>query len=140
MLGPKVYLAGPFFTPEQDKLIDEIDRTLTAWDYEVSSPKTYLRLSKNSPPEEISRCFRLNCEKMDEADWVFAVVDDYDTGTIWEAGYMFRAGKPIVWYSDVPGRTLNVMLAEGAYSFINGLANISVDDLNKPLKWHGNVV
>ena len=120
MLGMKVYLASPFFNDEQVKLVDSLKSLLEEAGYDVISPKDKLMLSRDSIREEIQRCFKMNCDDMDSADWVLANIEGWDPGTTWETGYMFRSGKPIVYFSDTPGRRLNVMLQQSG-SFVNGL-------------------
>jgi nucleoside 2-deoxyribosyltransferase len=43
---------------------------------------------------------------------------------MWEVGYGYALGKPIVMYSTVPGRGLNLMLAQSVVGFVSGLDDV----------------
>lgn len=120
--GRHIYLAAPFFKDEQREVCDYIERFNGMHDIIIYSPRLDGGvLSPESPVDEISATYRENCVQIENAQFVLAVVDDFDPGTIWEMGYAEARGKPILSYSDVPGRGINVMLAGCSdLGFVNG--------------------
>lgn len=67
--------------------------------------------------------FADNTEHLKTAQLVLAVVDDYDTGTIWETGMAFGREIPVAYYAETlkDGETFNVMLAKSAVAVLQDL-------------------
>lgn len=125
--GKHVYLAAGFFTDKQKELCDFIEGLESTWQPIYSPRKDGGVLKPNSPTKTIKATFDDNCLCIGTASWVLAVIDDYDPGVIWEMGYAYAKDRPMLAYSDVPGRGLNVMLAGSCrLGFVNGR-----DDLRK---------
>lgn len=121
------YLAGPFFNEKQIALIKYLEG-LGSEMLPIYSPMTDgFVLKPDATNEEREQIFKANTDAIDEAYFVLAVIDDFDPGTIWEMGYAFGTAVPILAYSDVPGRGLNVMLAGSTeLGFVNGAAEITM--------------
>lgn len=128
-MAHQIYLAGPFFTPEQLALVQSLEQMLREQALVVFSPRlgqnalqmnSLISAKQKVPPELRKAVFRDNCVYIDEARLVVAVIDDYDTGTVWEAGYAYRAEVPIL---TVTNRSygLNLMLAECVIGHCKGL-------------------
>jgi len=86
----KIYLAAPFFTPEQLACVERLEGMLSGLPLEVYSPRTDGVLMKMSREERIRnarKLFDLNCHHISTSDVVVAVIDDRDVGTTWELGY-----------------------------------------------------
>lgn len=115
------YLAGPFFNEEQVELIQFIEGLASDANPIFSPMSDGFVLKPDASIEERDQIFQSNVDAIKEASWMLAVIDDFDPGTVWEMGYAYSDGLPILAYSDVPGRGLNVMLAGAAtLGFING--------------------
>lgn len=93
----KVYLAGPFFTSKERKIIEEFAKILRTR-YDVFVPMEHFieggeKMENYRWGEEV---FKIDIAGIDSAD--FAVVVDHgftsDAGTAWEAGYIFAKNKP----------------------------------------------
>ncbi|MCD1295413.1 nucleoside 2-deoxyribosyltransferase [Methanocella sp. CWC-04] len=92
----RLFLAGPFFTEEEAGRLDKVKTALEKLGYEVySTSHRNNRINLNSAVEKTIR-FRLLCEEISKSDGVFAVLDGKDAGTIWEMGYAFAIGKPVI--------------------------------------------
>ncbi len=119
--GLHIYFAAPFFNEVQRNLCDFVEE-LGSEIYPIYSPRIdggVLRPDSNN--EQRAKVFDSNKVAIEVADWVLAVVDDFDSGVIWEMGYAHGMGTSILGYSDVEGRGLNVMLAGSCnLGFING--------------------
>ena len=110
----KVYIAAPFFNEEQLSVVKRIESYLRENGINFFSPRSEGTLVKMSPEErkaKMSELFQSNVNHMDWCTHCIAVIDDYDTGTVWEMGYLFATGKKIVSFS-ANYHGINVMLNE----------------------------
>lgn len=108
-----VYLASPFFRPEQIERVEFIENILEDCGYTVFSPRKEFVVKPNASSEDRKKGFAGNCEAIDKADFILAVTDGKDMGTIWEAGYAFAKHKPILYFAETLGNNdFNLMLAE----------------------------
>lgn len=109
----KVYLASPFFKPEQIERIEFIENTLEENGYTVFSPRKEFVVKPDATSEDRKKGFQGNCNAIDNCDFVIAVTDGKDMGTIWEAGYAYSSGIPILYFAETLGNNdFNLMLAE----------------------------
>lgn len=109
----KVYLASPFFKPEQIERIEYIENLLEKHGYTVFSPRKEFVVKPNASSEDRKKGFQGNCNAIDNCDFVIAVTDGKDMGTIWEAGYAYSSGIPILYFAETLGNNeFNLMLAE----------------------------
>lgn len=116
----KIYLAGPWFTPDQMETQKRIETICEFNGWPVFSPRIELTLPKNSTKEEQARAFFLNVHGLRKCRLILANVEGYDTGTLWEMGAAYAYDTPVVIYSPNPDRKLNVMLAQGSKGFLAG--------------------
>ena len=85
-----VYIAAPFFNPEQLKLVQDIELQLRMDDIEFFSPRldgTLSEMSGEKKEQAIPAIFKANIDNIREHNIMIAVLDDYDPGTIFEVGY-----------------------------------------------------
>ena len=121
-----LYFASPFFTPEQVEREERLKAKLRELGFEVWSPKEMCHLNKNATISEQTEVFNGNLSAMDKVDGVFAVTDGKDIGTIWEAGYAYALGKPIIYYCETLGKNVfNVMLARSGRLVITNFEDIN---------------
>lgn len=107
------YFASPFFNPEQVEREERLKQHLRTLGYKVLSPKESCKLDCNAAPSLQSDVFKSNCESIKHSTAVFAITDGKDMGTVWEAGYAFALGKPVVYYAETLGnKPFNLMLAK----------------------------
>jgi nucleoside 2-deoxyribosyltransferase len=96
----KVFLSGPFFNDAEVRRIGRAKQALEALGLEVYST------SHRNPPIDLGseaqkkKRFELLCREIAKSDGVFAVLDGRDAGTIWEMGYAFALGKPVVAFTE----------------------------------------
>ena len=114
MDGMRVYIAGPFFNDEQVGVIARIEMLLEKMGVDYFSPRSEGVLKKMSKEERAAKMgdvFKSNVRNMDWCTHCIAVTDGYDTGTVWEMGYLFATGKQIITFSN-EYKGINVMLNE----------------------------
>jgi hypothetical protein len=102
---PTVYLAGPFFGLSQLWLVDLAHRALSELGANPFSPYHDVGLGG----VEVAR---RDLDGLDDSDSVLALIDEFDSGTVFEIGYAIRSETPVVAYMD-PRRTENLTMLEG---------------------------
>ena len=110
----KVYIAAPFFNQEQLEVVQRIEALLKDAGVEFFSPRSEGTLKEMSIEERkvyMGDMFRSNVDHMDWCTHCVAVIDNYDTGTVWEMGYLYATHKTIVTFS-ANYHGINVMLNE----------------------------
>ena len=148
--GEHVYLAAPFFNDNQRELcsfiegLESIDLpAFQGYFQPIYSPrKDGIVLTPNSTIEECNEAFQANTNAINASSFVLGVIDDFDPGVLWEMGYAYAQDKEIVAYSDVPGRTINVMLVGSATAgFINGREDLASFFLDCSMQdWSNNAL
>jgi nucleoside 2-deoxyribosyltransferase len=127
MKNPFIYIAGPFFNPEQIQVIEDIKAVLDAQKLSYFSPKDEcLYEPGKTTPEEV---LDVNLEALERTDLTICVTDGKDPGTMFEAGWCYAKYVPIiyVWLSGLPGQKFNLVLAA------SGSVVRSYEQLNKAL-------
>lgn len=103
----KIYLAGPFFTMADRWLIEESKFQLEKFGANVFSPLHDVGYGK--PDIVVNEDLR----GVDESDILYAVLNDYDPGTIFEIGYAISKGMPVVIF--IENKTpINMTMFEGS--------------------------
>jgi len=124
---PYIYIAGPFFNEYELGIINRIKYILDTYRYEYFSPKDELIFKPGvTTPEDI---LRANVRGLMAADLLIVVTDNKDPGTMFEAGWAYAKGIPIIymWLTGTKEQKFNVMLAS------TGSVVRSLDQLFKAL-------
>ena len=110
----KIYFASPFFNSEQVEREEELKSILREIGYEVWSPKENCFLPPDSTDYDRKKVFMQNLNAILDCDASFVVTDGKDMGSIWEAGFSYGCGKPIIYYCETlpEGGKFNLMLAK----------------------------
>jgi hypothetical protein len=87
--APLIYLGGPFFSPQQLWMVEEARTSLINQGAKVFSPYHDVGFSPTSVVAQ------RDIEGLKNCDSVFALLDGYDPGTIFEVGYARAIGKPV---------------------------------------------
>jgi nucleoside deoxyribosyltransferase len=117
----KVYLAGGWFNPEQDRILTMVEDLLFSIPYlEVYSPRRKAQFKTGTKPtrEMCEQVFNNNIEAIKNSDFVVASTEGKDMGTLIEIGAAYVLKKPViaVYFNEAP---FNLM-AEG--TAIGGVA------------------
>lgn len=108
----RVYLAGGWFTPEQEEEHTRIYELIKD-DFHVFNPRLAGEVKDSSDEDFLQEILDGNIRHIEAADIVVMIYDGKDTGTIWEAGYAFGVGTPIIYYAEkLNGKPFNIMLAK----------------------------
>lgn len=101
-----IYLAGPFFTIPQLWFINETKKHLENLGFNVFSPYHDIGLSNN--PEVAEK----DLEAINNSDLIFALLDEFDPGTLFEIGYGVSKNIPIVVYRNNQDKQ-NMLMLDG---------------------------
>lgn len=119
------YLASPFFTFEQQKRLEKVAKVLRDNNYSVYLPSEHSIVKLDSDSDFVKKVFDSNVDAINNSKAVLAITDEKDMGTIWEAGYAYGKGIPVIYYAETLGlNPFNIMLSEsakGIYTDINEL-------------------
>lgn len=117
-----IYLAAPLFSDAERVYNAELAATLRAEGYSVFLPQdSEANIAAHAGERTPAEIFRGDLAALRAADIVVAVIDgaDADSGTAWEMGYAYAAGKPVValrtdfrWVA--PGERVNLVLEESS--------------------------
>lgn len=124
----KIYLAGGWFTPEQEEEHTRIYNNIKDL-FDVFNPKFAGIVSKNNSEEDKDKNTQIlkgNIEAINNSDIVLVIYDYKDVGTLWEAGYAYALKKPIVYYAETLGnKPFNIMLAKTGY-FVSNIKDLNI--------------
>lgn len=111
----KIYLASPFFNAEQLERVKYIEDMCSQLKNKVFSPRLDTLVTPNSDAKEKQHAFDANLEGILDCDYMLAVTDGKDVGTMFEVGYAYANNIPILFFAETLGdRPFNLMLAQSA--------------------------
>lgn len=133
----QVYLAGPFFSPEQNNRLDQVADLLTK-NPTIDAEALFKPGQHPYPDAEFGTfewqvaTFNVDTRQIDQADVVVAILDfkseegefEPDSGTMWECGYAFAHNKPVILVRFRDNLPINLMLAGSATAIFNGKADV----------------
>jgi nucleoside 2-deoxyribosyltransferase len=126
-MNHSVYIASPFFKPEQISRLEFIKNCLEQQGVNYFSPMDEFVCPPDASGEVREQTFEANCEAICTSDFIIAVTDGKDVGTIFEAGFAFCFGIPIVYFCETlpPGAPFNLMLSESAWRVVTSRTELS---------------
>ena len=71
------------------------------FNYDVFSPRKASRITPNCTSKDMIDTFNGNVSHIDDADFVLAVADGNDTGTMFECGYAYAIKKPVLYFNEM---------------------------------------
>ena len=124
----RIYLAGPLFTQPEWIWNEALAQALQTHLFDVILPQRASESMLSGTRSFDARLlFKRNVESILSTDVLVAILDgpDIDSGTAWECGYAFRAGKPVIGVrtdiragGDDPEHGINLMLSISCMSVI----------------------
>jgi nucleoside 2-deoxyribosyltransferase len=136
------YIAAPFFNPNQITRVALVENILEKHGFTYFSPRKVFVCPPDAPEEVRRRTFEGNHQGILDAEFLIAITDDKDMGTIWEAGVAYQANIPIIYVAFTLGKDqmFNLMLAESAYAVARTPEQLEEILLTgKPLKYIGKI-
>ena len=116
---PRVYLASPFFNEKQIERIEGVEEALADLGIDVFSPRKVKYHEEFGTKEWRDKVYKTNVENIQRADFVVAIYDEEDSGTMWEIGYAIASFKKVivVKHTDQP---VNLMISDSCHAFVHG--------------------
>jgi nucleoside 2-deoxyribosyltransferase len=137
----RIYLASPFFNKNQLGRLEKVEQILDEKFQMVFSPRKaqYEGLEFGSMDWR-TEVFLNNQKHIDNADVVVAIYDEEDAGTMWEIGYAYGKGIPVVIFQHL-STPVNLMISDSLHSYINGFKELKEYDFDqlKPSVYKGEV-
>lgn len=123
---PAIYLAGPWFTAGEPERLAKIEQLMNDLALTYYSPRLDgIDLTPDATEADRNAVFADNVAHLKQAQLVVAVIDDFDTGTIWETGTAFGLDIPVAYYAEtLAGGTFNVMLAKSSKAVIENMTDL----------------
>ena len=122
----KCYIASGWFSPEWLEELEMIKTKLEVCGLDYFSPKDENLCDENSDIGFQDQVFDGNIKGMNDCDWMICNTRNKDMGTIFEAGYFHKLGKPIVYFCAglPPGAQFNLMLAASGLAVCTSLEQL----------------
>ncbi|MCW6125701.1 nucleoside 2-deoxyribosyltransferase [Lactiplantibacillus plantarum] len=123
---PTIYLAGPWFTEGQPERLAKIEKLMDELELTYYSPRLDgIDLTPDATEADRNAVFTDNVDHLKRAKLIVAVVDGFDTGTIWETGTAYGLDIPVAYYSEtLADGTFNVMLAKSGKAVIENMTDL----------------
>lgn len=130
----KIYLASPFFNSEETNKLEIVKTILRDKGLDVFVPNEH-----QNPQLEFgslewrAATFKSDVDAIDNCDVMVAVncQGNYDdAGTMWEIGYAFAKGIPVVVFNNT-GKTINLMIADSLHSLLTSYDELQEYDFDK---------
>jgi len=124
--GCRIYLASPFFSSDQIDRLLRVSKVLRQMGFKVwSAYEDGIVVSNKSKEEDMEKAFQENIKRIDECELVVGITDGKDMGTIFEMGYAYAKGKPIIGYAEtLRDKPFNLMLARSCYGVAKNLEEL----------------
>ena len=105
------YIASGWFNENQARDLENIKQTLDELGVKYFSPKDEIVAKPDASPEEQEMIFKGNVDAITSGKFVVCNTRDKDLGTIFEAGFSYASGVPIVYYAEGLTGNFNLMLS-----------------------------
>lgn len=120
------YLASPFFNDEQIKRENKVKDLLRGFGFKVYAPMEHGIVGGIASQDSVTATFNSNVEAINNSEYVIAITDGKDMGTIWEAGYAYGKKIPIIYYAETLGNNpFNIMLSESGIGIFKNERSLS---------------
>lgn len=118
MIVRDVYLAGPFFKPEQAGEISGVEADLVLAGFSFFSPRQECRYTRGDDVIVADRAFFLNRYHIHHCKFILACLSWPDAGTAWELGYGEALRTPRIGFTSDMQVGLNLMAVKTVHSLV----------------------
>ena len=120
------YLASPFFNEKQVERMETVLSILRINGNFVFAPyeNSVVENQNLQNPEYRKRIFTKNIEAIKASRMVLAITNDKDMGTLFEAGYAYALGMPVVYLAEEPDGPFNLMLSESGIGVYTSMTEL----------------
>ena len=134
-----VYIAAPFFNPDQITRVALVETLLEKHGLSYFSPRKQSAIGPISSPEVRKKSFQMNLDGIEESEMVIAITDGKDMGTVFEAGHAFASNIPVIYVAFTIGKEgmFNLMLAESGIAACRTVEELEEAILGKEIYFEG---
>lgn len=134
-----VYIAAPFFNPDQITRVALVETLLEKHGLTYFSPRKQSAIGPIADPEVREKAFQMNVSGIEEAQMVIAITDGKDMGTIFEAGHAYASQIPVIYVAFTLGKDgmFNLMLAESAQATAKTVEELESAILGEEIYYEG---
>lgn len=118
-----IYVAGPFFDPEQTASMERLEKVLEDHGKKLFKPRFVSQIEEVGP----EGCFADDIKGINSSKAVIANLMDEDAGTMFEIGYAYALGMPVYGYFDglTPMDRVNLMVAQAVEMVFAGPEDVA---------------
>ena len=122
----KVYVASGWFSPEADEELTQIREIILKNNYEAFVPRDFFICPPDASADVQLATYEGNLEHLETSNFMLCNTRAKDVGTIFEAGYFAKLGKPIVYFcAGLPkGAKFNLMLSRSGVKVCTSLEEL----------------
>ena len=133
------YIAAPFFNPDQTTRVALVEMLLEKHGLTYFSPRKQSAIGPISSPEVRQQTFQINIDNIENAEFVIAITDGKDMGTIFEAGHAFANDIPIIYVAFTLGKDgmFNLMLSESGVAATKTIEELEQALLGEKIYYEG---
>lgn len=134
----RIYLAGPFFSPEQIARIEKVEAalrqnpTVDSFFSPRQSDENDAPSAEVGSPAWAKQIFAKDVAEIDQADALVVVADyvhaNVDSGTAFEVGYGYHTHKPLIILQELADEPLNLMIGQAAHYYTQSIASLATYD------------
>jgi nucleoside 2-deoxyribosyltransferase len=134
-----VYIAAPFFNPDQITRVALVETLLEKHGFTYFSPRKQSAIGPISSPEVRKKSFEMNVKGIEGAEFLIAITDGKDMGTIFEAGHAFASKIPVIYVAFTLGKDgmFNLMLAESGVAACRTVEELEAAILGEEIYYEG---
>ena len=118
------YIASGWFNENQARDLENIKQTLDELGVKYFSPKDEIVAKPDASPEEQEMIFKGNVDAITGCNFVVCNTRDKDLGTIFEAGFSYASGVPIVYYAEGLTGNFNLMLSRSGRAVATNVSEL----------------
>ena len=137
----KIYLASGWFNENQERRVAEAEKVLRELGFDTFSPREHQNAHLEYGSKEWREAtFDNDIDHVEWCDFVFAIYDEEDSGTMMEIGYAYAIGKPIVVFHETGGY-VNLMISDSLTAYLTNWDEVKAYDFQamKHIPYEGEV-
>lgn len=133
------YIAAPFFNPDQVTRVALVETLLEKHGLTYFSPRKQSAIGPISSPEVRKQSFEMNIDGIEDSEFVIAITDGKDMGTIFEAGHAYASDIPVIYVAFTLGKDgmFNLMLAESGKAACKTVEELEAAILGDEIYYEG---
>ena len=133
------YIAAPFFNPDQITRVALVETLLEKHGFTYFSPRKQSAIGSIADEAVRKKAFQMNVDGIEDAEFLVAITDGKDMGTIFEAGHAYASDIPIIYVAFTLGKDgmFNLMLSESGRAACRTVEELEAAMLGREIYYQG---